>query len=111
MSKPIISYPDFAKLDLRVGTILESEPVEASKKLVKFLIDLGPIGQRTILAGVKDYFEPRELVGTQVLVLANLEPKKMMGLESQGMILMGDVDGRPVLLIPQNKVPVGTGVE
>jgi len=126
MQKPTIAYSDFAKLDLRVGTIVECLAVEKSEKLLNLTVDLGAeLGERTILSGIKKYFEPEKLVGTQVLILVNLESKKMMGLESQGMILMGveeakEQDGQEglkeqeekiTLLIPQNKVPEGTEVE
>lgn len=136
MVKPQISYPDFAKLDLRVGTIMAAEEVQGSEKLVKFLVDLGDPpagaesdsaggGKRMILAGVKKLLDWQNLIGTQVLVLANLEPKKFFGLGSQGMILMavekvGEREGgkgiersgeKVTLLIPQNKVPEGTGIE
>lgn len=126
MQKPTITYSDFAKLDLRVGTIVECLAVEKSEKLLNLTVDLGAeLGERTILSGIKKYFEPEKLVGTQVLILVNLESKKMMGLESQGMILMGveeakEQDGQEglkeqeekiTLLIPQNKVPEGTEVE
>ena len=124
MDKQAISYSDFARMDLRIGTILECSEVEGSQKLVKFLVDLGDLGKRTILAGIKGQVKPEEIVGLQVLVLANLQPKMMMGQESQGMILMGvektsgDFEGdggveeeKITLLIPENKVPSGTGVE
>lgn len=115
MEKSVINYADFAKLDLRVGTILEAVEVSGSEKLLRFLIDLGELGQRTILSGIKNHFKPEDLVETQVLVIANLEPRKMMGLESQGMILMGveycNETERVTLLVPQNKVPAGTKIE
>ena len=121
MSKPTITYADFAKLDLRIGTILECSEVEGSQKLVKFLIDLGELGERTILAGVKGLVALENLIGLQVVVLANLEPKKMMGQESQGMMIMGveravggieGVEGEKIsLLLPQNQVKPGTTVE
>jgi methionyl-tRNA synthetase len=115
MEKSVISYADFAKLDMRVGTILEASGVAGSEKLLKFLIDLGELGQRTILSGIKKHFKPEDLVGTQVLVLANLEPKSIMGMESQGMILMAVEypEGKEEisLLVPQDKVPAGVGVE
>lgn len=115
MNKPTISYSDFDKLDLRVGTILEASPVEGSEKLVKCLVGLGEIGQKTILSGIQKYFKVEDLVGLQVLVIVNLELKKMMGLESQGMILMA-VEKEPksekiTLLVPQNKVVEGTEVK
>lgn len=109
-----MNFTDFAKLDLRIGTILEAEEVPGSEKLLKFLVDLGDPpaggGQRTILAGIKKHFKPDQLVGLQVVVLVNLEPKKMLGLESQGMILFGDINGEPIVLSPRREVPAGTSV-
>lgn len=116
MIKPTISYPDFDKLDMRLGTITKAEEIPGSQKLIKFSVDLGPeIGPRTVLSGIKNDLDWQALVGIQVLVLVNLEPKAMMGLESRGMILMAVERGQEAekitLLVPQNKVPEGTGVE
>jgi methionyl-tRNA synthetase len=87
--KDLIEYDDFARLDLRAGVILEAEPLEKSKKLVRLVVDLG-FEKRQILAGVKEHFSAEELVGRRVVVVANLAPRKMMGLESQGMVLMAE---------------------
>ncbi len=93
LSNPI-DFKDFAKLDIRAGEILEAESVEKSKKLIRILVDIG-IEKRTILSGIADYFNPEDLPGKKVCVVANLKPKKMMGIESNGMILMGEEpDGR-----------------
>lgn len=88
-AKPTISYDDFAKLDLRTGRIIHVEPVRKSKKLLKLQVDLG-YETRQILAGVAGHFEPDALVGCSVVVVANLTPRKMMGFESQGMLLMAE---------------------
>lgn len=110
---------------MRIGTIVECNFVSGSEKLLNLTVDLGSeLGNRTILSGIKKYFEPEKLIGTQVLVLANLEPKKMMGLESQGMILMAVENNcelgitncesgteKITLLVPQEKTANGTGVE
>lgn len=102
--KATIQYDDFAKLDIRVGTILEAEKVAKSDKLLKFLIDDG-IQKRTILSGIAKYFTPEEMIGKQVTFLANLAPRKMMGVESNGMILMAeDRDGSLALLQPHKEV-------
>ncbi|RYU94597.1 methionine--tRNA ligase [Emticicia agri] len=102
--KAAIQYDDFAKLDIRVGTILEAEKVAKSDKLLKFLIDDG-IEKRTILSGIAKYFTPEEMIGKQVTFLANLAPRKMMGVESNGMILMAeDRDGSLALLQPHKAV-------
>ncbi len=115
MEKSVISYADFTKLDMRVGTILEADEVAGSEKLLKFRIDLGGLGQRTILSGIKKHFKPEDLVGVQVLVLANLQPRTIMGFESQGMILMAveypQGKEKISLLVPQTKVSAGAGVE
>ncbi|MCP9766500.1 methionine--tRNA ligase [Lacihabitans sp. LS3-19] len=105
-----IQFDDFAKLDIRIGTILEAEPVKKSKKLLKFLIDDG-LEKRTILSGIAEHFSPEEMVGKQVTFIANLAPRLMMGIESQGMILMAeDKDGSLALLQPHKEVWSGAGV-
>ena len=85
--KEIVSYDDFEKLDIRVGHIKACEKVKKSKKLLKFLIDDGSGTDRTILSGIAAYYEPEQLVGKDVLFIANFATRKMMGMESQGMIL------------------------
>jgi methionyl-tRNA synthetase len=87
--KDTITYDDFAKLDFRMGTVLKAEAVPKSKKLIRLEIDLG-FEQRQILAGAAEHFEPEELVGQRVAIVANLAPRKMMGMESQGMVLMAE---------------------
>ena len=85
--KPEISFDDFEKLDIRVGHILNCEKVKKSKKLLKFTIDDGSGVERTICSGIAAYYEPEQLIGKDVLFVANFAPRKMMGIESQGMIL------------------------
>ncbi|GAB3316277.1 methionine--tRNA ligase [Larkinella ripae] len=103
-AKPVIQYDDFAKMDIRIGTILEAERVPKSDKLLKLKVDDGT-GPRQILSGIAKHFEPEKLIGTQVTFLANLAPRKMMGLESQGMILMAeDRDGSLALISPDKAV-------
>jgi methionyl-tRNA synthetase len=82
-----IEFADFEKLDLRVGLILSAEPVPKSKKLLRCQVDLG-FEQRQVLAGVAEQLSPEQLIGKKVVVVANLAPRKMLGLESQGMLLM-----------------------
>jgi methionyl-tRNA synthetase len=108
--KENINFDDFAKLDLRVGTILEAEAVKKSKKLLKFLIDDG-LEKRTILSGIAEHFTPEEMIGKQVAFVANLAPRLMMGIESQGMILMAeDKDGSLALMQPHKEIWNGAGV-
>ena len=109
-AKPTIVYDDFAKLELRVGTILNAEKVEKADKLLKLLIDLGT-EQRTIVSGIAQHFEPAAIVGRQVVVVANLAPRKMRGIESNGMILMAeDGDGKLHFINPEGTIAPGSGV-
>ncbi|CCH03044.1 methionyl-tRNA synthetase [Fibrella aestuarina BUZ 2] len=102
--KDTITYDDFVKLDIRIGTITEAERVPKSDKLLKLRVDDG-MGGRQILSGIAKHFTPEELIGQQVTFLANLAPRKMMGQESQGMILMAeDADGSLALLPPHKAV-------
>ena len=109
--KETISFDKFEKLDIRVGTVLECVKVPKSDKLLQFKIDDG-MGGRTILSGIaKSYPDPAQLVGKQVCFVANFEPRKMMGRESQGMILSAvDADGRLVVVSPSDKVASGACV-
>ena len=92
--KPVVSFDDFEKLDIRVGRVLTCEKVKKSKKLLQFSIDDGSGTPRTILSGIAQWWEPEQLVGKDVLFIANFEPRKIMGIESQGMILSAvDHDG------------------
>ena len=104
----VVSFDDFGKMDIRVVTIKEAEKIAKTKKLLKLTIDTG-IDTRTIVSGIAEYYTPEELVGRQVLVLVNLEPRELKGVLSQGMILMGqDATGKLVLLSPTDKVGSGT---
>ncbi len=96
--EPTVSYEDFKKLDIRVGLVLEAEDLEKSEHLLKLKVDIGEKEPRQIIAGLKGYYNPKRLVNRKVIVLANLQPRKMMGLESQGMLLAADVDDVPFLL-------------
>lgn len=105
-----ITYDDFAKMDIRIGTITEAERVPKSDKLLKLRVDDG-MGGRQILSGIAKHFAPEDLIGKQVTFLANLAPRKMMGLESQGMILMAeDRDGALTMLPPSKDVWNGATV-
>ncbi len=108
--KPAISFAAFDQVDVRVGTIILVEDVQGSDKLLKLTVDFGD-HRRSILAGMKQEREnPRALEGRQALFVVNLEPRKMMGEVSEGMIFdVGDADGiRPALAIPERQVPNGT---
>jgi methionyl-tRNA synthetase len=104
-----ITIDDFSKVELRVGQILTAERIPKADKLLRFTIDLGEAEPRQILAGIAQYYEPEKLVGRKVIVVANLAPRKMRGLESQGMILAASVgeEGRPILAGFLEDVPNG----
>jgi methionyl-tRNA synthetase len=105
-----IAYDDFAKLDMRVGKILSAEKIEKSKKLLKLQVDIG-VEERTVLSGIADQFSPDEVVGKKVILLANLQPRKMMGIESEGMILMSeDKDGVNRFLTPDGEADNGSTI-
>ena len=106
----MVSFEDFYKLELKVGTVLEAEDVEGSEKLIKLKVDLGEEIPRQVLAGVKQWYKSAEFVDKQVVVVANLEPRMMMGLESQGMMLAADSEDGPVFLTVPKKVPAGTKI-
>ena len=97
--RPQVTIDDFRKCDLRLGKILAAEKVPGSKKLLKFTVDIG-LEQRTILAGIQEHYEPEALLGKIVVVIANLAPRRMMGYESQGMVLAAEVDGKLTVLVP-----------
>jgi methionyl-tRNA synthetase len=108
--KPQIDIEDFLKVDLRTAKVLSSEKVKKSKKLLKLEIDLGT-EKRTLVAGIAEKYEPDMLVGKNVIVVANLKPAKLMGIESQGMVLAAsEPDGLPVLLMPSEELPPGSVV-
>ncbi|MBX2981319.1 MAG: methionine--tRNA ligase [Flavobacteriales bacterium] len=110
-AKPTIAFDDFTKLDLRIGTITAAEKVPKADKLLKLAIDIGEAVPRTIVSGIAEHFNPEELPGKQVLVLCNLEPRKMRGVESQGMVLMAeDPEGRLRFVQPSEGVPAGSEV-
>ena len=110
-AKPDISYDEFSTMDIRTGTILEASRVPKTDKLMKLLIDTG-IDKRTIVSGIAEFFTPEELPGKQVCVLVNLAPRKLRGIESQGMVLLAeDADGKLVFVTPEKAVTNGVVVK
>ncbi|MEB3757931.1 MAG: methionine--tRNA ligase subunit beta [Desulfurococcales archaeon] len=103
-----IDYTDFSKIDLRVGKVVEAEPVPNSRKLIRLIVDLGD-EKRQILAGLAKWYKPEDFVGKYVIVVANLKPKRMAGLVSQGMLLAAGCtdDTKPVLLTVSEEVKPG----
>ncbi|RZT92317.1 methionyl-tRNA synthetase [Ancylomarina subtilis] len=108
--KENINFDDFMKMDVRVGTITEAEKVAKTKKLLKLTVDTG-IDTRTIVSGIAEHYKPEDIIGKQVSVLMNLEPRKLKGIESQGMILMAeDADGKLAFVSPEQAVAAGSEV-
>jgi methionyl-tRNA synthetase len=101
-----IEFDDFMRVDLRVGLVKEATKVEKSKKLLKLTVEVGEPTPRQILAGISEHYAPEDLVGKRVVIVANLKPRKLMGLESQGMVLAAsDEDGLSVLLVDREVEP------
>lgn len=121
----MISFKEFKKLDIRIGKILKAGRIEGSEKLLRLEVDLGSDssadsisspqassgrGTRQIVAGIAQQYAPDGLIGREIPVIVNLEPRVLRGVESQGMLLAADDDGVPVLLIPDREVPAGSVV-
>ncbi len=100
---------DFSKLDIRVVEVLEVTPIEKSEKLLKLRVDTGE-GERQILAGISKHYTPEELVGKKIIAIVNLEPRMMMGEESQGMILAAGDETTLSILMPERDVAVGSKI-
>ena len=104
------SYDDFAKLDIRVAKLIEVEQIPGKSKIVKGMIDLGE-EKRTVIVGGADHYKPEELVGRKVIVIANLEPRKIAGIESGAMLLAADLNDKPFWLTVDEEVPLGTKIK
>jgi len=107
----IISFEQFSQMDLRVGKIISAEKVENTDKLLKVMVDLGEETPRQLVAGIAQQYAPETLVGRDMVVLINLEPRTIRGVESRGMILAATVDGAPVLLTTEKSVPAGSKIK
>ncbi|MDD1665496.1 MAG: methionine--tRNA ligase subunit beta, partial [Methanomicrobiales archaeon] len=105
--KDLVSIEEFLRMDLRVGRILSAEPVKGSKKLLKLTVDIGD-EKRTVVAGMAEFYLPDEMAGLSVIMVTNMKPAKIFGIESQGMVLAAGEQAS--LLIPQKEVPPGTKI-
>ena len=105
----MISFEDFKKLELRVGKVIEAVRIEGSDKLLKLKVDLGD-HERQIIAGIGTQYGPEDMANREIIVIVNLEPRTIMGLESQGMLLAADTELGPILLMTDKEVPPGTKV-
>jgi len=111
MIKDPVTFPNFQKLDFRVGKVVEAEFKEGSTNLIRMKVDLGSdYGIRTIFAGIKKWYKPGQLKGKKFIFVANLEPKKIMGSESCGMMLAADMDNRPFIIPVAKKILEGVTV-
>ena len=111
LTNQTVLVPDLPALDIRTATVLEAERVPKTDKLLKLTIDTG-LDTRTIVSGIAEYYTPEEMVGKQICILANLQPRKIRGIESKGMILMAeDKDGKLVLVSPADKVSNGSMIK
>ena len=113
----MINFEEFQKVELKVAKILEVSCIEGSEKLLKLIVDLGEDpsadsgqGKRQIIAGIGKSYEPENLIGKEIVIVANLEPRILMGLESQGMVLAASNENGPVILIPEKEVPPGSKI-
>jgi tRNA-binding protein len=107
---PNITYDDFAKLDLRIAKIVNTEKIPGKSRIIKGIIDLGE-EKREVIIGGAEYYQPEELVGKMVVVIANLEPRKIAGFESNAMLLAADVNEKPFWLTVSEDVPLGTKIK
>lgn len=110
VKKSFVPFSEFAKLELKVGTIVDAQRVEGAKKLLRLLVDIGEPSPRQLVAGIAEFYEPQNLVGKQVVVVANLEPKKVMGVESKGMILAASDENGLALITPSRETKNGAKV-
>ena len=106
-----ITYDDFTKLDIRVAKIIATEPIDGKSRIIKGRVDLGNDDQRDVIIGGAQYYRPEDMVGKIVIVIANLEPKKMAGVESNAMLLAADVDDKPFWLTVTEDVPLGSPIK
>jgi tRNA-binding protein len=105
-----ISYEDFTKLDLRVAKIDSVEPIPGKSKIVKGIVNLGD-EKRVVIIGGAEFYQPDDLIGKTVIIVANLEPKKLAGIESNAMLLAADVNDKPYWLTVIEDVPLGTKIK
>ena len=110
MAEKIVSYEEFSKMDLRIGKVVKAEPVQGSRSLIKMLIDIGG-EDRQAVAGIAQYYNPKDIEGKNVAVIANLQPRKMFGLESNVMILAAEDDKTVSILLPDRPVKTGSKIK
>lgn len=115
MTEGIVEFKDWEKIDLRVAEVKEVEDIEGADKLYKLVLDVGELGEKIICAGIKEFYSKEELKGKRIIYFANLAPRKMRGIESQGMLLAGveyedDKEKKVVLISPEKDIELGCRV-
>lgn len=105
----MITLDEFKKIDFRVAKIVAAQKIERSQKLLKLQLDMGE-EQRQIVSGISEFYEPESLIGKEIVIIANLAPRVILGIESQGMLLAADADGKPVLVTVDSEVAPGTKI-
>jgi methionyl-tRNA synthetase len=107
-----VNFDDFSKIDFRVGKVIKAENIEGADSLMRLTVDFGPLGERIILSGIKKWYTPKDLKGKNYIFVSNLEPKMMLGEQSQGMILAAEDESQEncVLLVPDKDIAPGTSV-
>lgn len=105
-----ISFDKFLQTELRVARVVEAARIEGTDRLLKLKLDVGELGPRQIVAGIAEAYEPEQLVGKKIVIVANLKPARIRGVESQGMLLAADLDGRPIVATFGEDVAAGTRV-
>ena len=105
-----ISFDEFLQTELRVARVVEAARIEGTDRLLKLKLDVGELGPRQIVAGIAEAYEPEQLVGKKIVIVANLKPARIRGVESQGMLLAADLDGRPIVATFGEDVAAGTRV-
>lgn len=106
----MISFEDFKKLDIRIGKVISAEKVPDADKLIKIIFDMGD-HERQVVAGIAENYNAEDLIGREMVVLVNLEPRNLKGFDSNGMILAAGTDGGPVIICPEKEVPPGSLVK
>ncbi|MGC8648800.1 MAG: methionine--tRNA ligase subunit beta [Candidatus Micrarchaeia archaeon] len=107
----MISYNEFSKIELAVAKIIDVTEIENSNKLYKLIVDVGEAQTRTIIAGIKHYYKKEELIGKNIVIIINLEPRSLAGIQSQGMLLAAEDDlGNVVLLTPDKEIKPGSRI-
>lgn len=107
--KDLINYPDFEKLEIRVGLVVAASAPEWSEKLIRYEIDFGEeLGKRVLFSGIRKWYAPEDLVGKKLPVIVNMNPKKMGDEESQGMVLMVDTPEKPIMIFLPDEIAIGS---